>query len=76
MGIGGTVVGSGLLVLSGGGQRVTPLSPLGFVAATAGSLVLLLFHRMLMGSFFKEEGTGTSLPGPKKSRRRVVVADE
>jgi uncharacterized membrane protein YeaQ/YmgE (transglycosylase-associated protein family) len=76
MGIGGTVVGSGLLVLSGGGQRVTPLSPLGFVAATAGAFVLLLFHRMLSGSFFKENGTGATVPSARPRRRRVVVLPE
>ena len=35
MGIGGTVLGCGAMALVFEGQRVTPLSPLGFAAATA-----------------------------------------
>jgi uncharacterized membrane protein YeaQ/YmgE (transglycosylase-associated protein family) len=83
MGIGGTVVGSGLLVCLGGGQRVTPLSLVGFVAATAGAFLLLCFHRMLGGAFFREEGTGDK-PGTteagsnavKRRVKRVVVSSE
>src|ERR1700751_5716579 len=56
MGIGGAVVGSGLLAYLGGGTRVTPLTPLGFIAATAGAFILLFFHRLLNGSYFYEEG--------------------
>lgn len=77
MGIGGTVVGSGLLVLFGGGQRVSPLSLLGFVAATAGAFLILFFHRMLNGSFFREEGTGVPSPGAptRRGRRKAVLVE-
>src|SRR4051812_26221106 len=78
MGIGGTVVGSGLLVLLGGGQRVSPLSPLGFVPAPAGAFLLLFSHRMLNGAFFREEGTGLSPPTtatPRRGRKRAVLAE-
>src|SRR4051812_39227115 len=63
MGIGGTVIGSGLVALVWSGKRVTPLSVLGFLAATGGATILLMFHRLLAGRFFHEEGTG--LPAPK-----------
>jgi len=35
-------------------ERVTPISPLGFVAATAGAFIILFFYRLLSGSFFAE----------------------
>ena len=38
MGIGGTVIGCGGLSLLFDGRRVSPMSPLGFVAATAGAV--------------------------------------
>ncbi len=75
MGIGGSVVGLGLLALLWEGHRASPTSPLGFVAATAGAFVLLFFHRLLQGSFFREMGTG---PATTKHRRRasVMLQDE
>ena len=78
MGVGGTVVGSGLLVLLGGGQRVSPLSPLGFVTATAGAFILLGFHRLLNGAFFREEGTGLSATTttPRRGRKRAVLVEK
>lgn len=78
MGIGGTVIGSGVLALLTGGQRVSPLSPLGFVMATAGAFLLLAFHRLLNGAFFREEGTGvgTSIAAPRRTRKRTVLVEE
>lgn len=81
MGIGGTVVGSGTLVLLGGGHRVSPLSLLGFLTATAGAFVILSFHRMLNGAFFREEGTGVPSPStatttPRRSRKRAVLVEK
>jgi uncharacterized membrane protein YeaQ/YmgE (transglycosylase-associated protein family) len=70
MGIGGSVVGLALLALFGDGHRASPTSLVGFLLATAGSLILLFFHRMLQGSFFRELGTG---PAPRKPRRRAAV---
>jgi uncharacterized membrane protein YeaQ/YmgE (transglycosylase-associated protein family) len=75
MGVGGSVVGSGLLALFWEGHRVAPTSLLGFAAATAGAFLLLFFHRLLRGSFFREEGTGTQ-PPPRPRRRRVAVVAE
>lgn len=71
MGIGGTVIGSGILMFFTGGQRVTPISPLGFLVATGGAFILLAFYRVLGGYWFRE---GTPLPplAPNYTNRRVV----
>src|SRR5688572_12699300 len=70
MGIGGTVIGSGTLMFFTNGQRVTPISPLGFVVATGGAFILLAFYRILGGYWFKE---GNPLPpqAPQYARRVV-----
>jgi len=47
MGIGGTVIGCSLLMYFNGGQRISPLSPMGFVVGTGGAFVILAFARML-----------------------------
>ena len=60
MGVGGSVIGSGLLTYFGKGDRVTPISPLGFAVATGGAFVLLFFYRLLSGRFHVEPGD--SLP--------------
>ncbi|HEV3260394.1 MAG TPA: hypothetical protein VG013_26295 [Gemmataceae bacterium] len=76
MGIGGTVIGSGLLAFFGSGRRVTPLSPVGFLVATGGAFLLLFFHRLLSGSFFQESGTGRTRLSRLPRRRPVVVVSE
>src|SRR5438045_1175136 len=58
MGIAGSVIGSGTLMFFIDGLRVTPISPLGFLVATAGAFVLLFFYRLLAGGVFRESGTG------------------
>ncbi len=72
MGIGGTIIGLGILSLVWRDSHVTPISPIGFVVATAGSFVLLFFYRLLGGKFFTEAtdtntGVGVSL---RSLRRR------
>lgn len=71
MGIGGTVIGSGTLMFFTGGERVTPISPLGFAVATGGAFILLAFYRVLGGYWFRE---GNPLPpqAPVYTTRRVV----
>lgn len=54
MGIGGTVIGLGILSLAWHDAKVTPISPIGFIVATAGSFILLFFYRLLGGRFFTE----------------------
>src|SRR5437868_364340 len=73
MGIGGTIIGDGVLMFFFQEYHVTPISFLGFLAATAGAFILLVFHRLLSGRFFKE---GDYLSSPQKyaypNRRRVT----
>ena len=45
MGISGTVIGCGGMMFITGGQRVTPISIVGFIVATVGAFVLLAFAR-------------------------------
>lgn len=54
MGIGGVVIGCGTVSYFFDGPRVTPISPIGFLVATAGAFVLLFFYRLLSGRFIKE----------------------
>lgn len=58
MGVGGTIIGCGLLTYAYGGERVTPISPLGFLAATGGAFLLLFFYRVLGGRIFAEGDGG------------------
>jgi uncharacterized membrane protein YeaQ/YmgE (transglycosylase-associated protein family) len=55
MGIAGTVIGCAVLMYLTGGQRVSPITPLGFVVGTAGSFVILFFYRLLAGYLFFED---------------------
>ena len=55
MGIAGSVIGCGIMAFFDPNREITPISPLGFVLATAGAFMLLLFHRILGG---KELSTG------------------
>lgn len=70
MGVGGTVIGCGLLAFFSGVQRVTPISPLGFVVATAGSFVILLFYRILSGYWFVEGDAVTRRHAVRRRRSR------
>ncbi|HWC88103.1 MAG TPA: GlsB/YeaQ/YmgE family stress response membrane protein [Pirellulales bacterium] len=80
MGIGGSVIGSGVLTYFWEGHRVTPISPEGFVVATAGAFVLLFFYR-----FFRRdqyiEGESPRRPyfagGARRGRgKREVIIEE
>lgn len=68
MGIGGTVIGCATLSYYYE-QRVTPLSLLGLIVATAGAFVLLAFYRLLAGYWFTEGGR---VPRPHFRRTRRV----
>lgn len=74
MGIGGSVVGMGAIAFFWDGHRATPVSFLGFVAATLGASLLLFFHRLLQGSYFREQGTGPV--APKRRRKTAVVVQQ
>ena len=54
MGVGGTIIGCGTLSFLVEGQRVTPISPMGFAVATGGAFIILAFYRLLAGYWFVE----------------------
>lgn len=71
MGIGGTIIGCGMWSFFYAGQRVTPISPMGFCVATGGAFVILFFYKMLAGYWFLEgEGYSTRRYSGSSSRRR------
>jgi uncharacterized membrane protein YeaQ/YmgE (transglycosylase-associated protein family) len=77
MGVAGSVVGCGTMAFFSAEQRITPISPLGFVLATAGAFVLLFFHRLLAGNLFKEgEDRNLARWWPFRQRRRRVLVQE
>jgi len=75
MGIGGSLVGMGLLAFFWNGHRASPTSLVGFLVAIGGSFLLLFFHRLLQGSFFRELGTGPAAPR-RRRRASVLVREE
>jgi uncharacterized membrane protein YeaQ/YmgE (transglycosylase-associated protein family) len=78
MGIGGVIVGCGTLTFFYDGERVTPISPIGFLVATGGAFVLLFFYRLLSGRFFLEgeKRRRTVVRAPHRGRREVVTEYE
>jgi uncharacterized membrane protein YeaQ/YmgE (transglycosylase-associated protein family) len=77
MGIVGTIMGCGTLMFANG-QRVSPISPMGFLAGTAGALVLLVFYRMLGGRYIADRIPPLHRRTPRHSRRAhttVINAD-
>lgn len=70
MGIGGTVIGCGLLSYFYAGYRVTPISPMGFCVATAGSFIILFFYRLLAGYWFVEGDVPPVRSHYRRRRRR------
>lgn len=70
MGIAGSVIGCGTLMFFIEGERISPISGFGFLAATAGSFVLLFFYRLLSGSFFTESEDGDRFLFRRSRRRR------
>jgi uncharacterized membrane protein YeaQ/YmgE (transglycosylase-associated protein family) len=74
MGIGGSIIGCGTLMFFYDGQRVTPISLVGFLVATGGAFILLFFYRLLDGKFFKEgERRRTVVRAPHRRKRDAVV---
>jgi uncharacterized membrane protein YeaQ/YmgE (transglycosylase-associated protein family) len=74
MGMGGAVIGCSTLMYFSNGQRVSPISPIGFVVATLGAFTLLFFYRLLGGRFFVEGDRGYQFRLPSYSRRRSYSA--
>ena len=77
MGVGGTVIGCGILAYFFEGQRVTPISPLGFAVATAGAFIILFFYKLLGGYWFVEgEYPRFRLRASRRRRRYYSYYDE
>jgi len=75
LGITGCVIGCGILVFFNPAARITPISPLGFCAATAGGFLLLLIYRVLSGSLIAEaEGNDEWMHRTRRRRRRQALA--
>ncbi len=70
MGIGGSVIGCGTLLFFMEGKRVTPISTIGFAAATGGAFLLLFFYRLLAGGFVTEAEDGERIMNRRTRRRR------
>ncbi len=70
MGIGGAVIGCGILAFFYEGARISPLSPLGFLVATAGAFLILFFYKLLGGYWFVEgEIPRRAAQSPRRRRR-------
>lgn len=70
MGIGGTVIGCALVLYFTNGERVSPLTGLGFAASTGGAFIILAFYRLLAGSIYFEAEDGDRLIYRRARRRR------
>ena len=57
--------------------NITPISPLGFVLATAGAFVLLFFHRLLAGRLIEQSDDRNLLRrwNFRRRRQRVLVQE-
>ncbi len=65
MGIVGSLIGCSMILLIDSSFKVTPISPIGFVAGTAGAFLLLFFFRLLSNSYVVEavDGKVKGTPG-------------
>lgn len=70
LGIGGTILGCGCASLVREGTRVLPISPLGMLVGTAGTLVILFFYKLLGGYYFLEGEYVTRSHRRRRSGRR------
>ncbi len=56
VGVAGSALGLTAFSLLGDGRQLNPISPVGFLAATAGALVLLLVYGLLLAALSKDAG--------------------
>ena len=84
MGISGSVIGCSVLMYFTNGNRISPISPVGFLVGTAGAFVILGLYRLLAGYFFVETGPmhrpmgqmfGYRRPRTRRGRRDVIIED-
>lgn len=59
MGIVGSLIGCGCLLLFDTSYKITPISPVGFIAGTTGAILLLVFYRILSNSYIIEPADGS-----------------
>lgn len=64
MGIGGSLIGCGVALLIDSSYKISPISPIGFIAGTAGAFVILLFFRVLSHSYVVEAQDGKTPLAP------------
>jgi len=76
MGIGGAVIGCGVMYYYSNGERVTPISMVGFPVAIAGAFILLIFYRLMSGSLIVESQDGDRVVYRRERRRRGRVVYE
>lgn len=69
MGIGGSILGSGVLAYFWEGHRVTPISTVGFLVGTGGAFVLLAFYRLMAGYYFTEGQVRRTYAARRRTRR-------
>lgn len=72
IGLVGIAIGAGgMMVIAG--NRMPPISPVGFLAATCGAFVLLLTHRILSGgTFFRPAEETPAVMAAKQSVEKPV----
>ena len=58
MGIAGSLIGCGVVLLFDTSFKITPISPIGFAAGTGGAFLLLFFFRVLSNSDIVEAVDG------------------
>jgi uncharacterized membrane protein YeaQ/YmgE (transglycosylase-associated protein family) len=74
MGIVGSVLGCGVVAFFWQGQRIMPISTAGFAAGTGGAFIILLFYRLLAGTFFVEAEDGERIMyRSQRARRRRLL---
>ena len=73
IGIFGSIIGAATLYFFSG-EKVTPLSVIGFLVAVAGSALLLVTYRLLNGRAFPR-GFGKVWKSRRGRHRRVVVEE-
>lgn len=72
IGILGSIIGAGVLVFFSEDLRITPISPVGFLVAIAGTGVLLAVYRLL-----NARGLNVTWPAWRsRRRRRIAVVEE
>jgi uncharacterized membrane protein YeaQ/YmgE (transglycosylase-associated protein family) len=73
IGIMGSIIGAGVLVYFSSDLRVSPISPVGFVVAIAGTSLILFSYRLLNGNVLREGIAGVKWKHP---RRKISVTEE